>query len=143
MKYAAFLLTSILFCSCNSDESAKIDAFQSGVQGGDNLLVGQWKLIEMLSDPGDGSGTFSPVQSDKMINFYADLTFESTEKLCYMVTSSHDKGKGTYSIESNFIYPDSCTYPTELSFQLNKDTLIITYLCIEPCAEKYLKVSNN
>ncbi len=140
MKYAIFLSISILIYSCNTDESSKIEDFQSGQYSDDNPLSGQWKLIEMLTDPGDGSGNFYPVESNKTIYFRSDLTFESSEKLCHMITSSHDKGMGTYSIETNFIYPDSCTNPTELSYQLKKDTLIINYLCIEPCAEKYVKL---
>ena len=32
-------------------------------------LRNKWKLIEVLADPGDGSGTFQPVESDKTISF--------------------------------------------------------------------------
>lgn len=33
----------------------------------DRELVGEWKLIEILSDPGDGSGTFKTVNSEKKL----------------------------------------------------------------------------
>jgi hypothetical protein len=33
-------------------------------------LVSKWHLIEQLMDPGDGSGTFQPVTSDKTISFF-------------------------------------------------------------------------
>jgi len=35
-------------------------------------LISKWKLIEMYSDPGDGSGDFETVSSNKTVSFYSD-----------------------------------------------------------------------
>ncbi|WP_452222106.1 hypothetical protein [Lacinutrix salivirga] len=32
-------------------------------------LIGNWKLIEVLVDPEDGSGTFQSIESNKTIEF--------------------------------------------------------------------------
>ena len=41
-------------------------------------VLSRWHMIEQLMDPGDGSGTFQPVVSDKTLTFFVDGTF-STE----------------------------------------------------------------
>lgn len=52
------IIAGILF-SCNNDDDSNLNTD----------LIGNWQLIEVLSDPGDGSGTFSSVESDKTITF--------------------------------------------------------------------------
>ncbi len=143
MKNCLFLAFTILFLSCNSDESAKIADFKPVIDNNQNPLIGKWKLIERLADPGDGSGIFNPVQSDKTIDFRSDLTFQSSKTLCVMIPSSHDIGTGKYSIEESKLFPANCTNTTELQLTLADDILIIYYFCIEPCAEKYERISEN
>lgn len=38
-------------------------------------LEGMWQLTAVLADPGDGSGTYQPVSSQKTLTFCMDGTF--------------------------------------------------------------------
>ncbi|NNJ37670.1 MAG: hypothetical protein HKP23_00325, partial [Flavobacteriaceae bacterium] len=35
-------------------------------------ILGEWQLVEVLADPGDGSGKFKSVDSNKRITFFED-----------------------------------------------------------------------
>jgi len=52
----------------------------------DNEIVGVWKLIQISIDPGDGSGTFQDVETDKTIEFKADGTLISNGSICTVST---------------------------------------------------------
>ncbi|WP_118194163.1 lipocalin family protein [Albibacterium indicum] len=104
-------------------------------------LIGDWKLIEVLADPGDGSGTFTAVESDKIISFKNNGIITSNGRLCDMSMNSDSPSSGTYSIaDSTFTSPD-CLDPeySNYSFEHDRDILIINYPCIEPCRAKYKK----
>ena len=77
MKYIQVTLLSLvvlLAVSCNSE---------------DVELVNKWQLIEMLADPGDGSGGFEPVTSNKVIEFWDDGTITSNGSICTMSSSTN------------------------------------------------------
>ena len=60
MKKQVFLFLALGFLySCDKDDDKSTD----------KGLIGNWKLIEVLADPGDGSGTFAVVESNKIITF--------------------------------------------------------------------------
>ena len=40
-------------------------------------LVGRWKPVEILADPGEGSSEFHQVSSKKVLDFYAGGTMKS------------------------------------------------------------------
>lgn len=61
--------TILLVLSCIEQEST------------DNNLIGRWRLTEVLLDPGDGSGTFQGVSSDKIIEFHSDGTVTSNGEI--------------------------------------------------------------
>ena len=48
----------------------------------DQTIIGQWKLIQVLADPVDGSGVFRDFESNKTITFSNDGTFSSNQALC-------------------------------------------------------------
>jgi len=50
-----FAITYLLFVSCDNYSDPVIETPE---------LLGTWRLIEVLADPGNGSGTFNPVDSD-------------------------------------------------------------------------------
>lgn len=99
-----------------------------------NGLIGEWKLIETLTDPGDGSGTFSPVSSSKIIEFHSNGTITSNGDLCSMNSAATSSSSGTYSTIDSIISGSTCT---NLHFTLNTNHLIIDYPCIEPCRAKF------
>jgi hypothetical protein len=131
MKRLTLLLAiMIAFMSCsNNNNNSEIE------------IVGEWKLIETLADPGDGSGTFQPINSDKIIEFFNDETFTSNGTLCQM-SDETTTTTGTYSETESEIFPTDCINPElSLSFEITNSRLIISYFCIEPCKEKYVKVN--
>ncbi|MFM1876136.1 MAG: hypothetical protein RL266_1873 [Bacteroidota bacterium] len=120
----------ILTCvSCNTEEE-------------EPQLIGQWHLIEQLADPGDGSGTFQPVVSDKMIEFFEDGSLVSNGSLCTMAAQAGNGSTGTYSTTDSTISVDNCGFapPYPMTFELQGGFLILNYPCIEPCREKYEQV---
>jgi hypothetical protein len=131
MKKTLFILfiTGILF-SCNNDNNSSSN----------EELVGNWKLIEVLADPGDGSGTFSSVESNKIITFENDGIITSNGNLCDMSISSGNQTSGTYSNSESTFNSSECNNPDyNFTFEKNENILIINYPCIEPCKAKYMK----
>jgi hypothetical protein len=131
MKKTLFILLSLgILYSCNNDDDSN-----SNVE-----LIGNWKLIEVLVDPGDGSGTFNSVVSDKIITFENDETITSNGNLCDMSISSDAQTSGIYSnSEMTFNSTDCNNSNYDYTFEQNGNVLIINYPCIEPCQAKYLK----
>ena len=123
------LFASIIACDKNSDDE------KSG-----NNIIGKWRLIEVLADPGDGSGTYQPVISDKYIEFHSDKTITSNGALCDMTIGSNNSSSGTYSLADSTITPLGCGIPSlEYGFTIKNSILFINYPCIEPCGAKYIK----
>ncbi len=126
-KMVLLTLMSLMILSCNKDETG---------------LTGEWKLVAQLMDPGDGSGVFTAVESDKTITFFKNGKLESNKDLCYPLSASPESSKGTYSIEDSTLNITTCsgiTSPT-IWFILSGDTLILSYLCFEGCGEKYVRI---
>lgn len=134
MKIKLLFLISSLFLiasSCTKETSKP----QTGI-------VGEWKLVEELVDPGDGSGTFQPVSSNKVIVFLGNGTFQANDDMCFMssqVTSTHT---GTYDTTTETFSPNNCTTMAPMSYQysVNGNTLILTYPCICGCQQKYTRI---
>lgn len=105
-------------------------------------LTGTWKLIETLADPGNGSGIYEVVESDKTIEFHEDGTVTSNGSLCDMSIESGTPSSGTYSISDSTISSHDCI-DSELNINFESDGtfLIIHYPCIESCRAKFIKVN--
>lgn len=102
MKQLLIILCLIgLLSSCNSDDNLSSNT----------SLVGEWKLIEILADPGDGSGTFSAVESEKRIKFHQDGTFTSNGTICNMSIEANNPTSGTYSLINSTINSQDCNSP--------------------------------
>lgn len=126
-KIVLLTLMALMILSCNKDEAG---------------LTGEWKLVSQLMDPGDGSGVFTAVESDKTITFFKNGKLTSNKDLCYPLSASPESSEGTYSIEDSTLTITTCpgnTDPT-IWFSLSGDTLILSYLCIEGCGEKYVRM---
>lgn len=102
-------------------------------------IVGSWKLIEVLEDPGDLSGTFVSVSSNKTITFSNTGKITSNGSMCDMSIESNTKSYGTFLETNSTIHPSNCQN-SEIMYELNGNTLILMYPCIEPCKEKYIKI---
>ena len=88
MKIIAFIFITLgILNSCNNDDDSNRST----------ELIGNWKLIEVLVDPGDGSGTFSTVESSKIITFQNDGIITSNGTICDMSLEANNPTSGTYS----------------------------------------------
>lgn len=122
-----FLLILLTILSCTTNKESD--------------LQGRWKLVEVLADPGDGSGTFQPTNEDKYLQFNADFSLESNRSHCLFGQDSESGTLGFYSLEAGEIYFSCDGESTEYSFQLIDGDLILNFpRCIEPCQEKYRKL---
>jgi hypothetical protein len=134
MKKVTLFIASSLFLiltSCQKDNCTS-----------NKGIVGEWLLIEELMDPGDGSGTFQSVTSDKEIKFCDDGTFEGNGDMCTMTNQSSTTHSGTYDTSTETFSPDNCMSMAPMSFQysVNGDILILTYPCICGCQQKYERI---
>jgi hypothetical protein len=105
-------------------------------------ILGEWELIETYMDPGDGSGTFQPVNSNKIITFSANGTISSNENICDIATNpntSNSPSSGTYSNNSINV---NChvNQPWDITFQQTGNILILNYPCICGCQAKYRRL---
>ena len=141
MKKYLFIVLLVVISSCSSDDS------KSAEEG----IVGKWKLMEQYSDPGDGSGDFQTINSNRVIQFLSDGTIEINGSLCFMASDVGDVETGTYVITSSNeadttfdgeIIPNTCSSRSaRVYFDLPKSgKLVLWYPCIEGCAQKFSKI---
>ena len=107
-------------------------------------IIGKWKLIEVYSDPGNGSGDFNSVESSKTISFTASNKVTSNGNLCNISITTDQTTTGTFSLLDSTISPIECTFFDDfrVNFTIIDSELILYYPCFEGCAEKYEKISN-
>jgi hypothetical protein len=128
-KWIVFSVLSI-FTSCENKD----------INPAPTTLVGKWRLIEVLADPGDGSGVFTKVTSDRTISFLSDSTFTSNSPMCLMGIASGQSSKGIYFPKNGTISPADCQIKQfTIRFKIEESNLILSYPCIEACSEKYIK----
>lgn len=125
----ALFIIFFAFSACSDDDETK-----------EAELIGKWQLIEMYSDPGDGSGTFMPVNSNKTIEFKSDKTFLSNGTLCHLSLESNSPSSGTFSETNKTIIPAGCELFADLPYEIESNELTIYFFCIEGCGEKYKKI---
>ncbi|WP_204346604.1 lipocalin family protein [Psychroserpens algicola] len=125
------LITVGILCSCskNEDKNSETD------------LIGSWKLIEVLADPGDGSGTFQPVESEKIIEFTNNETVTTNSSLCEPY-SEEIITSGSFSLSDNTI-STNCQNPNiaTLFFELEDEYLILNFISNEGYSQKFQKIN--
>ena len=129
LKHLTILLVSILlvsyFSSCKKDDGS--------------ISLNKWKLIEQYSDPGDGSGEFNPVESNKTLEFFSNGTVVSNGSLCNMSIETDGQSTATFT-DSTLITQDCELDNFAVYYQILDDNMILWYPCIEGCAQKYQKI---
>ena len=100
-----------------------------------------WELAFVLADPGNGSGVFTPVDSDRTLDLLDEGSWVANENLCTFGTTDEQASTGVYSLEDGTFTVDDCvtTGGSPFSIEVRGDTLDLTYLCIEACAHRYLR----
>ena len=136
-RFFKILLVALILSSCTTTDDKNYN----------KNIASKWKLIEQLSDPGDGSGVFESVQSSRTIEFYNDGTVRSNGELCFMSYEAGNVHLGTYSdTEDNIdfdgeIIPEGCEFEgIKIYYQFEDSNLILWYLCIEGCGQKFSSV---
>ncbi|MBA6151620.1 lipocalin family protein [Gelidibacter maritimus] len=138
IKFGIISLIIIMLSGCNnSDDEIKTE----------QSIIGNWKLIEVYSDVGDGSGDWNPVENGYTYSFSSNGEFSSTR---FPECSS-----GTYTINSNELTlvfdcngfttgienPEG-TFVENYTFESNTVILVPTYMiCDEGCGWKFKKMN--
>jgi len=115
---------------------------------GNNGLLGKWRLIEQLIDPGDGSGMFMPISSERTLEFFNDDTVVVNGDLCFMASEVGKQSSGIFSTLVNNDYYDGEILPigcdnteTKVYYKTEGVNLILWFQCIEGCGQKFIKVN--
>lgn len=108
-----------------------------------NSIIGTWKLIEENFDPGDGSGTFQPVDSDKTLTFKKNGTVTSNSNLCSISSADPIDTEATYNEEERKIEVADCFGGSidgfTFFYEIIDGELIVSYPCFEGCQQKFIK----
>ncbi|WP_298497135.1 hypothetical protein [uncultured Algibacter sp.] len=140
MKNSLLICLVLLMLSCSSDDNKPKD---------NTGLIGKWKLTEQYLDPGDGSGDFQYIDSDRVITFLSDGTVEINGQLCFMASEVGDLETGDFLLITDSdtqydgeIIPNKCSSRSaKVYFDLPvSGNLILWYQCIEACAQKFKKI---
>ena len=121
----AILVILSLFTSCKKNKR--------------DSLTGTWELKEVLMDPGNGSGVFTAVGSDKNLVFHTNGNVNSNGIICDMSIESNTSTSGTYSAIDSTIISATCQNLI-IKYEVSNDTLILIYPCFEACKAKYTRV---
>jgi len=96
--------------------------------------------MEVLADPGDGSGTFHGVTSEKIVEFLPNGILTSNGSICDMSIESGSPSAGSYSLSDSTINSSDCSNtPLMIKFHKKGTTLTISYPCDEACLAKFIK----
>src|SRR5688500_16768955 len=146
MKTTRLLLSLMLICTlmaCQNENADPLDDTVKRALKENSGLVGKWKIVEYLADPGDGSGTYQEVKSDlaHTIEFKENGEFvetkapgQSSVPLFNAYKILDDKRIELIPIDKNS--PSHIWFYSDLS--ASKVTL--GYGCIEACSGKYAAV---
>lgn len=130
-KNILFLMTIGLLSSCSNDDQKKSET----------EVTGTWKLVEIMADPGDGSGTFRSVESDKTIEFKSNGAITTNNSLCNPY-SDEMINSGTFSLIDNSI-TTNCQNPNiaKIHFELKNEYLILHFASNEGYSEKFQRIN--
>ena len=111
----------------------------SGCQSNEDRLPGTWELMEVLSDPGDGSGEFQAVNSDEQVTFTENGEFSANVDFCGRQGAMAEDAIGRYLTDERIILIDNCVNEIDMSYEFSGRRLIISQRCFEACQRKYRK----
>ena len=105
------------------------------------------EIDRTLNDPGDGSGTFMPISSERTLEFFGDGTLIVNGELCFMTSQVGKQSSGIFSVLVNNNYYDGEILPngcdnteTKVYFKTEGINLVLWFQCIEGYGQKFVKV---
>lgn len=126
------IIMSMISCSKSDKEEVTAEPDSTNI-------VGKWSLVETYFDPGDGSGSFSPVNSSKTFEFFSAGNVVSNGEICSLSTDSQNATTTTFSPSNGTIY---CPNNFTMSYELSNGKLLVYFPCIEACTFKFEKVED-
>jgi len=103
-------------------------------------IIGDWKLIEVLMDPGDGSGEFEISELEVIVSFNQQMEVKANGILCGFGSQSITPLTGVYSISDSMIVSQCEGGELKHIFRMDKGNLIIQNRhCREACLAKLIK----
>ena len=131
-KTILLLAVMVILISCSNDENDNSEITQ---------LIGRWKLIEQLADPGNGSGTFQSIDSQKKLEFFQDGTITSYNGSLCEPYSDEQISSGTYFLDDNRIITNcQNTNIGSIEFKIVDDNLILNFISNEGFCQKFAKI---
>lgn len=130
MKLSALLVT-LLFVSCSSlDDNSQIQS-----------LNGSWQLIEILMDPGDGSGQFQSTELQITLKIENNQTVLASGILCGF-NESAEWHRGLLILPDSVITTSCQNGELRHRLQMDDSYLILSIMsCREPCRAKFTKIN--
>jgi hypothetical protein len=128
MKNILIALALLSFLSCKKDKQEELSA---------TSLEGNWKATQWQNDIGNGSTPFSniPAQYNYYLNFLPNNNFEGN----YIFNVNYfDKYRVVDSIFV-MLYKQNTTDSMRLWYELNNNSLTVSFQCIEACRLRLLR----
>ena len=133
-KYILLLTFASFFVSCSEDSGRKSETAD---------ILGNWKLTEILIDPGDGSGTFEPYPENRTLEFLPNGKIFSNYHMCDITSNIVENVSylGYYSADGNIIETECFVEGQNITYELVDGKLILHYPSYEGYSLKFVKVN--
>lgn len=134
-KPVLYFLLFLILNSCSTKVEEDVDL----------EIAGKWKLVANLVDPGDGSGEFEAVDSNRIIEFFETGTYRINGPSCTPALETGEATTGIFNSTEETLLPNKdCGYEEfKLIYEFRDSNLIIWWPCIEGCGQKFEKISSN
>jgi len=128
------LLAACVLSACQKDQDDRLTL---------TVLEGTWLLTEVLFDPGDGSGAFRKVDSERQLSLAPDNTFSANYDVCQAIEEG-EKFSGSFDrIDTHeFLIQCAGSLLNSVQGRLEEGYLVLYYPCDEPCAYKFRKIAD-
>lgn len=125
----------VLLASCTGDSNDPLDA---------NSIYGTWLLSDVLFDPGDGTGTFTPRDTGEELILRPNGTFSANWDPCALNSAVSVENSGDYLQTGEMSFEIKCPADSAFIIQgnLERGLLILYYPCIEGCAYRFYKTAD-
>jgi len=141
LLFALTLLLTVI--ACKNDGAEPLDDAAKRAMKENNGLIGKWRIVEYLADPGDGSGTYQQVNDGfaHTIEFKENGEFVDTKGQAQSSVPLFNAYKILDSQRIELI-PIDRSQPSHTWYysELSATKVTIGYGCIEACSGKYIAV---
>lgn len=144
MKYL-LPATALLVIVLASAHSCQKETVATNAETNGGSLVGKWRLVEYLADPGDGSGTWQKVPAEfvETIEFRADGSFVAESANGLSTGDAFDRYKMLDGNRLEMRFRPGTNQAASHTWTYENPTpttLTLHYGCIEACGGKYVAV---